>query len=111
LRNSLAASIAFVGILTTMYALAAELPWATAPFLILMFATCAFVMVRFGLVALMAGSLFLDCLEAFPLALRLSTWYAGIGLAGAAMLAGISLFGFYNSMGARAKRRKELGAA
>jgi hypothetical protein len=68
-------------------------------------------MVRFGLVALIAACLFEDCLIAFPLTLRFSTWYAGIGLAGAALLAGIALFGFYNSMGARTGRQKEPGAA
>jgi hypothetical protein len=60
-----------------------------------------FVMIRFGLLALMANLMVFNILENFPLTTQGSAWYAGISLTGILLIAVIALYGFYTALAGR----------
>jgi len=60
-----------------------------------------FLLIRFGLLALVANYVLWYILTHFPLTTQGSAWYAGISLAGILVMAAITLYGFYLSLGGR----------
>jgi predicted Ser/Thr protein kinase len=60
-----------------------------------------FLLIRFGLVALVANFVIWYLLTHFPLTTQGSAWYAGISLAGILVMAAITLYDFYTSLGGR----------
>ena len=60
-----------------------------------------FVLIRFGLLALVANFVFYHVLGHFPLTTQGSAWYAGISLAGILLMAAMAFYGFYTSLGGR----------
>jgi hypothetical protein len=60
-----------------------------------------FLLVRFGLLALIAAGLFGLFLGNFPLTTDASAWYAGIGFAGILLMAAMAFYSFYTSLGGR----------
>jgi hypothetical protein len=60
-----------------------------------------FMLIRFGLLWLVAGFVFGEFLESFPLTTQGSAWYAGISLAGILLMAAMAFYGFYTSLGGR----------
>ena len=60
-----------------------------------------FVMIRFGLLALVTNLMIFNILQNFPLTTQGSVWYAGISLAGILIMAAITLYAFYTSLGGR----------
>ena len=60
-----------------------------------------FVMIRFGLLALVANFVVHIILQNFPLTTQWSAWYSGISLAGILLIAALVLYGFYTSLGGR----------
>ena len=60
-----------------------------------------FVLLRFGLVAIMAAACFINSIDAITLGGDWKTWYAPAGLATVTMLLGIAVFGFWRSLGQR----------
>src|SRR5271157_5117723 len=60
-----------------------------------------FLLIRFGLLTMVAHDIFWSVLETFPLTAQGSAWYAGISLAGILLLAAISFSAFYTSLGGR----------
>ena len=66
-----------------------------------MFAVLLFVLLRYGLVAIMAAACFINSLDAITLGADWKTWYAPAGLATVTMLLGIAIFGFWRSLGRR----------
>ena len=60
-----------------------------------------FVMIRFGLLALVVNWVVYHILESFPLTTQGSVWYAGISLTGILLMAGLAFYGFYTSLGGR----------
>lgn len=60
-----------------------------------------FLLIRFGLLALVANYVIWYLLTHFPLTIQGSAWYAGISLAGILLMAAIALYGFYTSFGGR----------
>ncbi len=58
-----------------------------------------FVLMRFGLLAVVAELFFEDLLLNFPITPHLSAWYAGIGLTGLGLLFALTLFAFHTSLG------------
>jgi hypothetical protein len=61
-----------------------------------------FLLIRFGLLALVAQGFFYGPLSnIFPLTTQMSSWYAGISLAGILLMAAMALYGFYTSLGGR----------
>ncbi|MEO8358941.1 MAG: serine/threonine-protein kinase [Vicinamibacteria bacterium] len=59
------------------------------------------VLVRFGLMALVAETFFLSALRSLPIALDFRTWYAGSALTSLGLLIGLTLLGFYASLGGK----------
>ena len=69
---------------------------------VLVFASVAlFLLIRFGLLALVANYVLWYLLTNFPLTIEASAWYAGISLVGILLMAAIAFYGFYNSLGGR----------
>jgi hypothetical protein len=58
-------------------------------------------LIRFGLLALVATLVFVEFLDFFPLTTQGSAWYAGISLAGILLMAAIAFFAFRTSLGGR----------
>jgi hypothetical protein len=64
-------------------------------------ALLVFVMLRFGLVALMASSFVLELLVMFPITADFSVWYAGTSLFALLSVALLAAFAFHTSLGGR----------
>jgi len=95
LRKQWAAAIAWV-LLFTVLASGDPVGWVSA----LIFSTLAvFVMIRFGLLALVANHMVFSILQHFPLTTQGSAWYAGIGLTGILLIGAMAFYGFYTSLG------------
>ncbi len=60
-----------------------------------------FIMIRFGLLALVANFMVFNFLQNYPLTTQGSAWYAGISLTGILLIAAIAFYGFYTSLGGR----------
>ena len=56
-------------------------------------------MLRFGVLAYMAGIFFYNLLLTFPITTQLSAWYSGIGFTGLAILLAFALYAFHTSLG------------
>ena len=98
LRKQWAAAIAWVLLFTV---LASGDPVGRVSALI--FSTLAvFVMIRFGLLALVANHMVFSILQHFPLTTQGSAWYAGIGLTGILLIGAMAFYGFYTSLDGRA---------
>jgi hypothetical protein len=98
LRKQWAAAIAWV-LFFTVLASAEPGGWVSA----LIFSMLAvFVMIRFGLLALVANNVAFTILQHFPLTTQFSAWYAGIGLTGILLIVALAFYGFYTSLGGRA---------
>jgi len=60
-----------------------------------------FLLIRFGLLAFVASQFFNNLLSNFPLTTQISSWYAGLSLAGILLMAAMAFYGFYTSLGGR----------
>jgi hypothetical protein len=60
-----------------------------------------FLLIRFGLLAVMASAVFNFILGSFPLTTQASAWYAGISLAGILLMAAMAFYGLHTSLGDR----------
>jgi hypothetical protein len=99
LRKEWAAALAWVLLLAVLFPLSFDLVGrATA---LLFYSLAVFVMIRFGLLALVAGIMVFNILQSFPLTTQGSAWYAGISLAGILLMGAIAFYGFYTSLGGR----------
>jgi hypothetical protein len=59
------------------------------------------VMIRFGLLALVANFMVVSILQDSPLTTQMSSWYAGLSLVGILLMAAMAFYGFYTSLGGR----------
>jgi hypothetical protein len=99
LRREWAAAVLFVLVFSAQDALSHDSVLLVGIANVLSFGATVFVLVRFGLLAVVASFWFGVILESFPITPDLSAWYAGIGLVGACLLLGLTLYGFYTSLG------------
>ncbi len=60
-----------------------------------------FLLIRLGLLALVASVVFGFCFLSLPLTTQGSAWYAGISLTGILLMAAMAFYGFYTSLGGR----------
>jgi hypothetical protein len=99
LRKEWAAAVAWVLLFTLFFPLSFDpIGWVGA----LLFSSLAvFVMIRFGLLALVTNFMVFNILQGFPLTTQGSAWYAGISLTGILLMAAMALYGFYTSLGSR----------
>jgi len=68
----------------------------------LLYSSLVIVLLRYGIVAFAASSLFSNLLMGFPITTQLSAWYSGIGLTGLALLLALTLYAFHTSLGGQA---------
>jgi hypothetical protein len=60
-----------------------------------------YVLMRFGLVALVVKALFEQSMRTYPITFHSSAWYASTGYAAMLVLAAIAIYGFRTSLGSR----------
>jgi len=101
LRKEWAAAVAWVLLFTGFAVADSGLDPVALVGSVIFFGLAVIVMIRFGLLALVANFMVYDILQSFPLTLQGSSWYAGISLAGILLMAAITFYGFYTSLGGR----------
>jgi serine/threonine-protein kinase len=103
LRNEWLAALAAAALFTAVQPEVSGPDWWFVGLLYLV-ATAAliFVLLRFGLVATIAGVFFIDGLNAMALGTDWSAWYMPASIATFLLLVGIALFAFWRSLGGRA---------
>jgi serine/threonine-protein kinase len=101
-RNVLAAILAAaVGVVLNNPAHLAERWQILAPIYFVLFSVLIFVLLRHGLVTLFAAIFFVNTCENVVVGSDWTTWYAPYGLATLALLVGIAVFAFRQSLGSR----------
>ena len=106
LRKEWAAAVAFVLLFTVffnspvLFAGSRSAPVALVIGLILN-SLSVFLLIRFGLLALVVSVVFGFCFLSLPLTTQGSAWYAGISLTGILLMAAMAFYGFYTSLGGR----------
>lgn len=58
-----------------------------------------FLLLRFGLLAVIASHFFNDLIGSFPLTTQMSAWYSSLSIAGILLIAAMAFYGFYTSLG------------
>jgi hypothetical protein len=104
LRSTWAAAIIYVLFLTAVFFPTAKLPLsillpAMLMPLVLSSVIHMLVLLRFGLLALIADQLVFQALFVLPITTQVSAWYSGIGLTGLALLLAFALYSFHTSLG------------
>jgi hypothetical protein len=95
------AAVAWVLFLTVFLSVGSDsVPIALVDNLIVQGVT-VFLLRRLGLLWLVVSFVFVGLPQEFPLTTQMSSWYAGISLAGILLMAATTLYGFYTSMGGR----------
>jgi len=102
LRKEWVAAVASVLFLTVLFAAGVtEFAPAALVFRLIFASVVVFLLIRFGLLVLVANFVVHAALVSFPLTTQESAWYAGISLAGILLMAAIAFYGFYTSLGGR----------
>jgi serine/threonine-protein kinase len=99
LRSEWAAAVLLIVILVAGDSLPSDAPFLTALGSVLAYAAFLFALTRVGLLALVAGFAVVGILQSFPVTTHLSAWYAGIGMVGVLLVLGLTVSGFYTSLG------------
>jgi protein kinase-like protein len=99
LRKEWAAAVAWVLLFGIFFPLGSDLVSVVGA---LIFSSLAvFVMIRFGLLALVVNFMVTSILHSCPLTTQMSSWYGGISLTGIVLMAAITFYAFYTSLGGR----------
>ena len=102
LRKEWAAAVAFVLFLSIFFAVGGQYPTVSFVTNLILNGLAVFLVIRLGLLAEAAAFIFQFCLlENFPLTTQGSAWYSGISLAGILVMAAVTFYGFYTSLGGR----------
>jgi hypothetical protein len=106
LRKEWAAAVAFVLFFTVFFnspvLFAGGRPAAIALVIgLILNSLSVFLLIRLGLLALVVSVVFGFCFLSLPLTIQGSAWYAGISLTGILLMAAITFYGFYTSLGGR----------
>ena len=101
LRNQWIAAGGWVLIVASPTIIGDEVPWITAPFVLIWVMLALFLLMRFELVALAFSALAYGVFDQFPMTLQISAWYSGMSLAAFVVLLALSLYGFRTSLGKR----------
>ncbi|MGB0034198.1 MAG: serine/threonine-protein kinase [Candidatus Acidiferrales bacterium] len=101
LRKEWAAAIASVLFFSVLFAGAShDLP-VVLVYALITRGLFVFLLIRFGLLAVVANFVFNEFLTNVPLTIQGSAWYAGMSLSGILLMAAMALYGFYASLGGR----------
>ena len=68
---------------------------------LILYGLSVFLLIRFGVLALVASNIFDVFLGSFPLTTQTSSWYADTSLAGVVLMAAIAFYAFHTSLGGR----------
>lgn len=98
LRKRWVAAVVFVAIWVFYKSLGAQHLAVHIPTMILLYGSAAFVMVRFGLIALISGFFVTDLLVNLPMTSDFSSWFIGPGIFAYAMVLVIALWAFHTSL-------------
>jgi hypothetical protein len=101
LRKEWSAAVVWVLLFSVFVAALSEFDRAALVGALIFSGLAVFVMIRFGLLALVVNYLVYNILQNYPLTTHGSAWYAGISLTGILLMAAMTLFGFYTSLGGR----------
>jgi serine/threonine-protein kinase len=101
LRKQWLAAAAFIIVFAVASSSDIFYPWVDWPLNILFAGLIAFILIRFGLLALIAAEALSNFLLGVPRTLDFSQWYAGMGIAPVVLVALIALYGFRISLGGR----------
>jgi hypothetical protein len=101
LRKEWAAAIAFVLFFLVFVAVGSESVLVVLVRNLILNGLTVFLLRRLGLLALVAAFAFQGFLDSFPLTILGSAWYGGISLAGILVMAAMTFYGFYTSLGGR----------
>jgi hypothetical protein len=101
LRKEWAAAVAWVLLFTVFSAADIQSAPIFLVFFLILSSLFVFLMIRFGLLTLVANFVFWQVLSNFPLTTQSSAWYSGISLTGILLIAAIALYAFYTSLGGR----------
>ncbi|HEX4998797.1 MAG TPA: protein kinase [Terriglobia bacterium] len=77
-----------------------DVPFLFLPLVILTFAAFLAAMLRFGLLSVVVAT-FVDYFWTYPISLRISAWYAGLGWIALLAVAAVTIYGFQVSLGGR----------
>ena len=108
LRKPWLSAVVFVGIWVFYKSLGGEHLAILIPTLALMYGTAAFVMVRFGLIALVSGFFVTDLLFGLPMTSDSSSWFFGAVVFAYAEVLALALWAFHTSLGAQKLWKEEL---
>ena len=108
LRKQWLAASGFVLIYTALQCLRSDHPWVDAPFVIVVYAIAALVVVRFGLVALAAGIFAADLVLNLPAVSDFSAWYGSGPIFALVVVAGLAVWGFHTSLAGQPVFSREL---
>jgi len=108
LRNQWLAAAGFVLIYTVLKCLQSDYPWVEVPFVILIYAIAALVVVRFGLVALAAGIFVADLTGNLPSTDNFSAWYASGPMFALVLVAALAVWAFHTSLAGQPIFSREL---
>ena len=101
LRRQWAAAIAWVLFFTVFYSAGNQFAPIFLVFNLIINVVAVFLLIRFGLLALVATWVFFGFLANFPLTTQGSAWYASISLSAILLMAAMAFYGFYTSLGGR----------
>lgn len=108
LRNKWLAAIALVAIWVVFKSLGADYLYVEVPFMILLYGTAAFAMVRFGLITLFCSFFVLDVVLNLPMTSDFSAWFIGGVIFSFASIAGIAIWAFYTALAGQKLWKEEL---
>lgn len=97
-RKPWLAAIIFVAFWTGTKAYDNHHFWYIMPAYLLVYGTLAFVVLRFGFVALAVGIFTVDLLGSLPITTDLSAWYIGTPIFVVALLAAMAVWGCYSAL-------------
>jgi hypothetical protein len=101
LRREWAAAVVWVFWFTVFSAADIQSAPIFLVFFLILGSLFVFLMIRFGLLTLVANFVFWQVLSNFPLTTQSSAWYSGISLTGLLLIATIMFYAFYTSLGGR----------
>ncbi|MBV9147911.1 MAG: protein kinase [Acidobacteria bacterium] len=108
LRNKWLAATVFVAIWVTFKSLGADYLYIHVPFMIVLYGTAAFAMVRFGLITLFSTFFILDVLLNLPMTSDFSSWFIGGVIFAYASVAALALWAFHTALAGQKLWKEEL---
>jgi serine/threonine-protein kinase len=108
LRNKWLAATALVAFWVVFKSVGADHLYVHIPFMILLYGTAAFAMVRFGLITLFCSFFVLDVVLNLPMTSDFSAWFIGGVIFSYASIAAIAIWAFYTALAGQKLWKEEL---